>query len=306
MAFIRRKKKGNTFYYELVETLREKDKIKQRVLQYFPTLETANLYCEEKGIRKIETKLLISPALEKRLDGKLAELNKARPLPREVVINLRDKFEIDMTYNSNAIEGNTLTLRETWLVVRKGITIGGKSLQEHLEAKNHVEALQRLFELVDAKRTITENDILNLHTLILDKINPLFSGQYRDRQVYISGSSHVPPAASEVPKLAKKIVDELNNRDKKTKAVISASRVHYLVAQIHPFVDGNGRLARLLLNLRLMRAGFPPIVLEKTQRKSYYTALEKADDGDQYPITSMIGKNVEKTLDLYLTAVKGK
>jgi len=304
MAFIRRKKKGNTFFYELVENTWEKGKVRQRVVQYFPTLEAANLYCEQKGIRKLETKLLISPETERRLNEKLEWLNKARPLPESALKNLQDKFEIDVTYNSNAIEGNRLTLRETWLVVRKGMTIGGKTLEEHLEAKNHVEALHFLYQLVDRKREISEEDILELHELVLDKISPQYAGKYREVQVYISGSAHVPPAASEVPKLMRQVIHELNNKDKKTKALESASRAHYLIAKIHPFVDGNGRLARLLLNLRLMRSGFPPIVLHKTERKSYYAALEKADYGDLYPITALIAKNVEKSLDLYLSVVK--
>ncbi len=303
MAFIRRKKKGNTFFYELVENKWENEKAKQRVVQYFPTLEAANLYCKQKGIRKLETKLLISPHLEKQLNEKLDALNKARPLPESALKNLKDKFEIEVTYNSNAIEGNRLTLRETWLVVRKGMTIGGKTVEEHLEAKNHVEALEFLYELVDKKKEIKEGDILQLHKLVLDKINPDYAGKYRDRQVFISGATHVPPSASEVRKLMKQVLSELNNRDKKVKAVISASKVHYLTAKIHPFIDGNGRVARLLLNLRLMRAGFPPVVLHKTERRTYYADLEKADDGDLYPITTLIAKNVEKTLDIYLSTL---
>ncbi|MFH0714092.1 MAG: Fic family protein [Candidatus Micrarchaeota archaeon] len=306
MAFVRRKKKGNTFFYELVENTWEKGKTKQKVVQYFPTLEAANLYCEQRGIHKLETKLLISPHLEKQLNENLDILNKARPLPESTLKNLKDIFEIEITYNSNAIEGNRLTLRETWLVIRKGMTIGGKTVEEHLEAKNHAEALEFLYELVDKGREIKENDVLQLHKLVLDKISSEYAGKYRDRQVFISGATHIPPAASEVPKLMKQVIIELNNRDKKTKAVISASKVHYLTTKIHPFIDGNGRVARLLLNLRLMRAGFPPVVLHKTERRSYYSALEKADDGDLYPITTLIAKNIEKSLETYLSALEKK
>lgn len=304
MVFIRRKKKGNTFYYELVETRREDGKVKQHIIEYFPTLEAANLFCEKRGIRKIEKTYLIPPLLEKQLSKKLKELNSYRPLPETALKNLRDKFEIDVTYNSNAIEGNRLTLRETWLVVRKGMTIGGKTIEEHLEAKNHVEALQFLFELVEGKGKITEANVLRLHKLILDKLNPQWAGKYRETQVYISGAKHVPPAALQVPQLMKQLIKILNDKQNGTKAIVSASMVHHKLANIHPFVDGNGRLARLLLNLRLMQSGFPPIVLEKIQRNSYYSALEKADDGDLYPITTMIAKNVEKMLDMYLSAVK--
>lgn len=303
MAFIRRKRKGSSYYYELVETLREDGKVKQRIIEYFPTLEAANLFCEKKGIRKFETKYLISPELEKRLDEKLGALNKARPLPKHVLKNLKEKFEIDMTYHSNAIEGNRLTLRETWLVIRKGMTIGGKSVEEHLEAKNHVEALHFLYQLANSKRKIKKKDILALHSLILDKIEPEWAGKYRKQQVYIEGAVHLPPPANKVPKLMKSVLKELNSKDRKIKAVISASKIHYQIAHIHPFIDGNGRLARLLLNLRLMRSGFPPTILRKTQRRSYYGALERADDGDLYPITTLIANDVEKALDLYLSSI---
>ena len=302
MAFIRRKQKGNSHYYELVENALEDGKVVQRIIEYFPTLEAANIYCERKGIRKFEKTHLISPELEKRIDRKLKRLNSLRPLPEPTLKSLKDKFEIDMTYNSNAIEGNRLTLRETWLVVRKGITIGGKSLEEHLEAKNHVEALELVFKIADAKKTVGESDILELHKLVLDKIEPENAGAYRQVQVFISGSAHTPPAAGKVPELMKDAIKELNGKQGGTQAVVSASKAHHLIAGIHPFVDGNGRMARLLLNLRLMRSGIPPIVLKKSERRSYYSALEKADDGDLYPITAMIAKKVEEMLEAYLAA----
>lgn len=303
MVFIRRKSKGNTYYYELVENTWEDGKTVQKILKYFPDLESANLYCEKKGIQKFETENVLSPVLETRIIKKLDTLNSLRPLPQTTLKNLKDKFEIDMTYNSNAIEGNKLTLRETFLVVRKGITIGGKSLEEHLEAKNHVDAIRFLYELTDKKRRITEEDILTVHHLVLEKIDLGFAGKYRNQQVYIEGAVHVPPPAREVPKLMQRVIKQLNSNEEKEKAIISASKVHYLITFIHPFIDGNGRVARLLLNLRLMRAGFPPIVLKKTQRKSYYGALEKADDGDFYPITTLIAKDIESALDLYLSTV---
>ncbi len=302
MAFIRRKSKGSTYYYELVENSWVGGKVVQRIIEYFPTLEAANLFCEKKGIRKFETKYLISPEFETQLADKLEKLNKRRPLPESSLKNLRVKFEVDMTYNSNAIEGNRLTLRETALVIRKGMTIGGKSLQEHLEAKNHVEALGLLYELVAEKRAITEDDILQLHKIVLEKIDKQYAGKYRDRAVYIEGVVHVPPPAKNIPKLMRTVMLEANNKEQGVKAIISASRLHHLIASIHPFIDGNGRMARLLLNLRLMRAGFPPTVLRKNERKSYYSSLEKADDGDFFPITTLIARDVEQALDLWLEA----
>ncbi len=303
MAFIRRKKRGSTFYFELVENVREGGKVMQKVLVYFPTLEEANLYCEKKGIQKIETVNVIPPSLEARIKAKLKELNSSRPLPETALRKLKEKFEVDMTYNSNAIEGNRLTLRETWLVLRKGMTIGGKSVEEHLEAKNHLEAVHLLFELVDAKRPISEADLLELHKLVMSKIDESIAGKYRSQQVYIEGAAHVPPKAGEVPHLMKEVIGMLNGHEKETGAIAAASKIHHKVAWVHPFTDGNGRVARLLLNLRLMRSGFPPVVLEKAKRRAYYSALEKADAGDLYPITAFIASAVESSLDIWLSAV---
>jgi len=302
MAFIRRKARGNTFYYELVENVREHGKVVQKVIQYFPTLEAANLYCGKKGIRKMEKENVIPPSMESRIEEKLKKLNSLRPLPKTALEKLKEKFEVDMTYNSNGIEGNRLTLRETWLVLRKGITIGGRSIQEHLEAKNHLEAVHLLYQLADAKRKVTEQDILELHRLVMSKIDEAIAGKYRKQQVYIEGAAHVPPAPDGVPGLMRQAINEMNAPGKGIEAVKSASRIHHLVAWIHPFVDGNGRMARLLLNLKLMRAGFPPIVLLKTERQSYYSALEKADDGDLYPITTIISNSVERSLGIWLGA----
>jgi Fic family protein len=219
------------------------------------------------------------------------------------VKKLREKFEVDLTYNSNAIEGNRLTLRETYLVIRKGITISGKSIEEHLEAKNHLEALEFLENLLVRKKNISEEDILELHRLVMAKVDEEIAGKYRSQQVYIEGAVIIPPSPKKVPQLMKDVIKEINKKTKGIESIKSASRVHHLITQIHPFTDGNGRISRLLLNLKLMRSGFPPIVLKRTKRKSYYSALEKADLGDLYPITTLIANEVENSLDLWLSAI---
>lgn len=301
MAFIRRKSKGNTFYYELVENKWENGKVVQKIIEYFPTLEAANLFCERKGIRKIEVKNIIPPSLEVRISEKLGKLDSLRPLPETAIRKLMEKFEVDMTYNSNAIEGNRLTLRETFLVLRRGVTVGGKSLEEHLEAKNHLEAINLIYQLARNKK-VFEEDILELHRLVMSKVDEEIAGKYRERQVYIEGAAHLPPPAPKVPELMKEVIREMNRKEDGIEAIKSASRIHHMVAWIHPFVDGNGRMARLLLNLRLMRSGFPPIVLLKKKRRAYYSALEKADDGDFYPITTFIANEAERSLDIWLSA----
>lgn len=302
MAFIRRKRRGNTFYYELVGNVFEEGKVKQSVIEYFPTLEAANLYCEKKGIPKFETKHIMSPALVQRIQSKFKELNSLRPLQKTALKKLREKFEVDLTYNSNAIEGNRLTLRETYLIIRKGITIRGKSLEEHLEAKNHLEALEYLENLLVKKKTILEQDILELHRLVMSKVDEEIAGRYRTQQVYIEGAVIIPPPSGKVPILMKDVLKEINKKTNGIESIKSASKIYHAIAQIHPFTDGNGRMARLLLNLKLIRSGFPPIVLKRTKRKSYYSALEKADLGDLYPITTLIANEVENSLDIWLSA----
>lgn len=304
MAFIRRRSRGGTYYYELVENMREDGKVKQKVLQYFPSAREAEEYAKKAGLSfSMENEEWIDRKLAVELGEKLKKLNSLRPLPPSILSRLREKFEVDMTYHSNAIEGNRLSLRETWLVLRKGITVRGKSMVEHLEATNHLEALGLLEKMADSKREITESDVLSLHAAILDRIDPQNAGFYRHEQVFIQGSKLSLPNWRKVPELMKEVYSELNDKRKGIEAIYSAVKIHHNTVRIHPFVDGNGRLARLLMNLRLMRAGFPPTILRREERRSYYSALEKADKGDFRPLSMLVGKDVKRALDIYLEAV---
>jgi len=301
MAFIRKKSKGNSYYYELVESKRKGNKVMQKVLKYFPSLKEAEEYAKSENILlQIDYGKWLDNDLKERLENKFKTLNNLRPLSEDVLNTIRDKFEIDMSYHSNAIEGNRLTLRETWLVIRKGITISGKSLEEHLEATNHREAIELIEKIAGKGEDITEIDVLNLHALILDKINPQNAGFYRRSNVFIQGSELKLPKWRDVPVLMERVYEELNNQDKGIDAIYSSVKIHYDTVRIHPFIDGNGRLARLLMNLRLMRSGFPPAILRKEERRAYYSALEKADKGDLRSLTMLIGKDVERALDLYI------
>lgn len=303
--FIRKKRKENTYYYELVENTRIEGKVVQKVLEYFPTIKEAGEYAKKHGIEMLEDNgEWIDNSLRNILEEKFTKLNSLRPLPKSALERLREKFEIDMTYHSNAIEGNRLTLRETWLVLRKGITVRGKSMKEHLEATNHAEAIELLGKLANSKSEISEANVLSLHAMILDKIDPQNAGFYRHEQVYIEGSTVQLAKWKEVPHLMQEVYKELNNSDKEINAIYSAVRVHHKTVKIHPFVDGNGRLARLLMNLRLIRAGFPPTILRKEERRAYYSALEKADGGDFRALAMLIGNDVKQALDLYLEAME--
>lgn len=305
MAFIRRKSKGRTYYYELVESKRVKGKVRQKVLKYFPSRKEADEYAKKHNL-KLPEEEWIEAQLRERLKNKLKELEALRPLPPAVVKKLMDKFEVDMTYHSNAIEGNRLTLRETWFVLRRGMTIHGKSVKEHLEATNHMEAIQLLEEIIKSKKAISEADVLKMHAIIMDKIDPQNAGFYRHETVFIGGSKLIPPPWKDVPRLMKSVYKELNDKAKGIEAVYSAVRIHHETTKIHPFVDGNGRLARLLMNLRLLRAGFSPTILRKRERRTYYSALEKADKEDYRTLAMLIGKDIGRSLDLYLKTVKSK
>lgn len=298
--FVRKKRKGNTVYYELVRTVRRQGKVMQEVIKYFSNLGEATEYCKKHGLKPPKHGLIERP-LASRITEKLKRLNALRPLPQSTLRSLMEKLEVEMTYHSNAIEGNRLTLRETWLVLKRGMTIGGKSVEEHLEATNHQEAISLLEEFAKRRQSVSEIDVLKLHAVILDKIR-LDAGQYRRGRVFIAGARHVPPSPKLVPEFMKEALQELNSSSKGIDAVISAARLHHRLAWVHPFTDGNGRLARLLMNLRLMRAGLPPVVLKKPERRAYYSALEKADAGDLAPLTTFIAKHVEEALDLYLGA----
>ncbi|MBI2636307.1 Fic family protein [Candidatus Peregrinibacteria bacterium] len=237
----------------------------------------------------------------RRLDEKLAKLNKLRPLSSTQVQKLREQLEIEMTYNSNAIEGNSLTLRETWLVLHEGITIKGKPLKDHLEAKDHKEALDFLFELVSNRRcTISEHLLRQLQQLVVQETEKECAGRYRNGVVIIGGAAHVPPDAIDVPRQMGGMMQWLKNNERKLHTVELSAILHHKLTAIHPFFDGNGRTARLVMNITLMRKGFPLAIILKNDRKKYYDVLQKADDGDRVPITLFIAQSVERTLDLYL------
>lgn len=243
--------------------------------------------------------------LNKRIDEKLAQLQKLRPLSSSQVAKLREQFSIEMTYNSNAIEGNRLTLKETYLVISEGITIKGKSLKDHLEAKDHYEALDYLYSLIekDQKSEISEVLIRNLQKMVVKETDPAVAGVYRVGDVLITGSDHHPPKAYDVPRLMREMIEWMRKNENKLHPVEFAAIVHHKIVNIHPFFEGNGRTARLLMNLVLMQKGYPLIIILKNDRKKYYQTLEKADKGDYEPFIKFIAQVTERSLNIYLKAL---
>ncbi len=244
----------------------------------------------------------LSPIIQARLEEKLAKLSKLRPLPKSAVQKLREKFQIEMIYNSNAIEGNSLTLKETFLVINEGITVKGKPLKDHLEAKDHHAALEYLYDLIDKdkKHTVSEMLIKNLHQIILQETDKEWAGRYRNANVIIGGAKHTPPDALQVPQKMRDLIIWLNLQKDKMSIIELSALLHHKLVHIHPFFDGNGRTARLTMNLFLMQAGYPLVVIMKNDRKKYYDMLDKADNGKYEPLIKFIAQSIERSLDIYL------
>jgi len=244
---------------------------------------------------------LIDGRIHERIIAKKLELDSYRPLSKETVRKLREAIEIEYTYHSNAIEGNRLTYRETQLVIREGITIGGKSLRDHLEARNHPRAIDYVESLKD--RDLMEKDISEIHKIIFSSVLEN-AGDYRDSQVFIEGSDYMPPPAFEVPALMKELLEWLKRNPDELRPVEVAAVFHHRFVSIHPFDDGNGRVARLLMNVLLIKHGYPFTVIRNYDRRRYYGTLKRADNGDLRPFVNFVGRCVEESLHLYLSAVE--
>lgn len=236
------------------------------------------------------------------LEEKLKKLNKLRPISSTMLLKLKERFEVEMTYNSNAIEGNTLTLKETYWVIQQGITVKGKSLKDHLEAKNHKEALDYLYELIghETPHFINEHLIKELHTLVIQDIDKNIAGKYRNIDVFITGTKHVPPSALEVPHQMSALIAWAKANYKKLDVIEFASIFHHKFVHIHPFQDGNGRVGRLLMNIFLLHYGFPLTIIQKNDRQKYYRVLSAADVGNYKPLVGFVSQAVLRSLNIYL------
>lgn len=236
-----------------------------------------------------------------RLREKKSMLDALRPLPAAAVKNIKDSLTLEWIYNSNSIEGNTLTLQETKMVIEDGMTIKGKSLREHFEAINHQEAVDFVESLVAEDYILNGSDILSIHALVLQKIEKDFAGRYRNSGVRISGANFVPPNALKVDDLMNELVNWVTVEAPALDIIIKATIFHHRFVWIHPFFDGNGRTVRLLFNLLLMKAGFPPAVILKNDRKKYYDALNKANQGDYSKLLLLVLQALERSIDIYLS-----
>ena len=208
------------------------------------------------------------------LDQLAAELRSMRPLNQVEIKRLYEEFSIENTYDSNAIEGNTLTLRETALILQEGITIAEKPLKEHLEAIGHKDALDYVVSLADAETPLTEWVIRQIHSLVLmnDRLN---RGVYRSVPVTILGAAHTPPQPYLVSVEMERLIADYGGMAERMHGIEAAALFHLRLEGIHPFIDGNGRTGRLILNFELIKAGLLPVNIKFTDRRRYYDCFDQ-------------------------------
>lgn len=255
----------------------------------------------------MEWKIDISDTIEMqefydRLELKKEALVSRRPLPYSALQKIKENLFIEWTYNSNSIEGNTLTLQETKIVLQDGMTVRGKSLREHFETTNHYEAIEYLENLVNPSYVLTEIDLLDVHHIVLSKIEKEFSGRYRNGSVRIVGANFTPPNALKVNQLMEELVVWVNTNPLNLNLIALVTIFHHRFVHIHPFFDGNGRTIRLIMNLLLMKAGFPPAIILKNDRKKYYEALNQANKGSYKKLLLLVAQALERSLNIYLSA----
>ncbi|MEM8893242.1 MAG: Fic family protein [Bacteroidota bacterium] len=227
-----------------------------------------------------------------------------QPLNTTQAKKLDEYFDLAYTYQSNRIEGNTLTLQETKLVVLDGLTVGGKSLVEHLEAVNHLEAIGFIRDLSRTKEPIGRRVLMELHRLILKEIDPDNAGRLRSVPVRITGSAHIPPEPFQLEKLIEDFFVFYHYQEDNLHPIILATEVHERLVSIHPFIDGNGRTARLMMNLILVRNGFTRANIkgDNTSRLRYYEALEKVQiDNDLTPFYQLVIEECIRSLEEHLS-----
>lgn len=231
-----------------------------------------------------------------------AKINEHRPLSEDDLKQVKEYYKIGLTYASNALEGNTLDLVETKVVLEDGITIGGKPLKDHYEAVGHAKAFDKIIEL--SKKTIfTEDDIKLLHKLFYSKIDESNAGEYRANQVIITGSDVELPKPEELNSKMAEFINSLAHLKETLHPVEYAAMVHIIFVNIHPFVDGNGRVARLLMNLALLQSGYNIVVIPPVVRTDYISALKDSNVGNYVPFVNFISEMVLESQKEYLKII---
>jgi len=240
-----------------------------------------------------------------RLAEKQKVLAAARPLPSIALSKIKESLSIEWTYNSNSIEGNSLTLRETHMVLNDGMTVKGKSLREHFETHNHDKAIDLLYQFVSKNVPLNASSIMDIHALVLRSIEDDFAGRLRNGAVRIVGANFIPPNARKVASLLDELLGLISENNSGHDIISLSTIFHHRFVWIHPFFDGNGRTVRLAMNLILMQAGYPPAIILKNDRKKYYTSLNQANKGNYRKLFLLMAQAVERSLNIYLGLIPG-
>jgi len=244
-------------------------------------------------------------SLHKRLLEKKIRLDAKRPLPESIVRRIEEHMKVEFIYSTNKIEGSTLTRGETEMILR-GMTVHGKNILDIIAAQNHPRALRFISKLAtDPKHKITERDIKEIHAMVMERIISN-AGEYRQSDVTVRGAGFQPPPFYEVPKHMAELTSFVNRNEYELRPIELAAHIHYHFVWIHPFDDGNGRVARLLMNLILFWNGYPLTPIRSVDRKKYLDALKRADQGDFEPFLLYIARCIEQVLGLYLIEIEGR
>ena len=242
--------------------------------------------------------------LLKSIAAQKEQIDALRPLSREELANLEHYYDIELTWSSNAIEGNTLSPVETTLVIEQGVTIGGKPLKDHLEALDHYDAIRYVRELARETTRLTESDVRNLHSLVMKRSRPDVAGRYADLPRYVRTESgrYMFPSPAEIPSLMGDFAGWLGRAPASPDTAFTA---HRRLVDIHPFNDGNGRTARLLMNLVLIRAGYPPVAVRPEDRLDYIRSLQEEQAGrGSDSFNAFLYRRLDATLEEYRKAIE--
>ena len=240
----------------------------------------------------------------RKIDLLKSKIDSCRPIDTHLLKQLREYFRIGMTYSSNALEGNSLTETETKIVIEDGMAIGGKPLKDHMEALGHAEAYDLLSRLAKHK-DIAEANVKELHQLFYYRIDQVQAGKYRKQKVIITAANFIPPAPDRLPDLMKSFIESMLGMRGKNHPVEFAAIIHKELVTIHPFIDGNGRVARLLMNLALLQEGYPIAVIPPVLRREYLNTLNKTHKGIDKPFINFIAGVCHESAKEYLRLLEG-
>lgn len=233
------------------------------------------------------------------------KLKTLRPLTQTELQRLRENFIIEDTYNSNAIEGNSLTLRETAMILKEGITIGEKPIKDHLEAIGHRDAFEYVMTLADARTPLTERVIKDIHSLVLMN-DALHKGIYRNIPVTITGAMNIPPQPYLVPIQLEQLLTDYDGIKQNKHIIEAIAEFHLRFEGIHPFIDGNGRTGRLILNLELIKEGLLPVNIKYTDRRKYYDCFDAYYSNGNSPemLTELLASYEVEEMEKYIEMLK--